>query len=128
MPYQPGPSLRPLPPPTSPVTARSAGGCRSHDRVTGSAFFPGGLGSHRVSDDFLEFDVGPSQEITLQWATYRDAADEAGISRLWGGIHVPADDFAGRIMGERIGREAFVLATRYFAEPSTTSGKPRPGG
>lgn len=82
---------------------------------TGSAFFPGGLGIHRVSDDFLEFDVGPSQDITLQWATYRDAADEAGISRLWGGIHVPADDFAGRIMGERIGRDAFALATRYFA-------------
>ena len=81
---------------------------------TVSAFFPGGLGTHVISDDFLDFDVGPTREITLQWATYQDAADEAGISRLWGGIHVPADDFAGRIMGERIGRDAFALAARYF--------------
>ncbi len=81
---------------------------------TGSPYFPGGLGTHHVSDDFLDFDTGPSEAITLQWATYQDAADEAGISRLWGGIHVPADDFAGRIMGERIGQDSFDLATRYF--------------
>ena len=36
---------------------------------------------------------------TLQWATYADAADDAGISRLYGGIHIEADDFAGRRLG-----------------------------
>ena len=60
--------------------------------------------------------------MTLQWATYYDAADEAGISRLWGGIHVPVDDFSGRVMGSSIGVEAYSLANLYFQgvpEPST---------
>ena len=83
---------------------------------TGSAFFPGGLGSYSVpANEFLDFDVGPSAELTLQWATYFDAADEASISRLHGGIHVPADDFKGRIMGSRIGQDAFARALLYFA-------------
>ena len=57
--------------------------------------------------------------MTLQWATYYDAADEAGISRLYGGIHVPADDFAGRIMGSRIGKDAYARALEVFAATAT---------
>jgi hypothetical protein len=83
---------------------------------TGSAFFPGGLGEHTVpANTFLAFDEGPSETITLQWATYSDAADEAGISRLYGGIHVPADDFPGRIIGSQLGQNAFALALQFFA-------------
>jgi hypothetical protein len=84
-------------------------------RMTGSPYFPGGLGEfHAPADDFLEFETGPSQDITLEWATYQDASDEAGISRLWGGIHVRADDFNGRIMGYTIGHDAFDLAEGYW--------------
>lgn len=36
------------------------------------------------------------------------AADQAGLSRLYGGIHVRADDFIGRTLGARIGVEAFL--------------------
>ncbi len=89
---------------------------------TGSEYFPGGLGEAVFTPEFLDFEVGPSEELTLQWATYFDAADEAGISRLWGGIHVPADDFAGRIMGSSIGIEAYQLAQSLFQpvpEPGT---------
>lgn len=83
---------------------------------TGSAFFPGGLGTFIAeAGEFLDFDEGPSVTVALQWATYFDAADEAGISRLYGGIHVPADDFAGRVMGATIGQAAFALAEDYFA-------------
>lgn len=82
---------------------------------TGSEYFPGGLGEQTFSTDFLDFEIGPTEEITLQWATYVDAADEAGISRLWGGIHVPVDDFAGRVMGATIGIDAYRLATQRFA-------------
>ena len=82
---------------------------------TGSEYFPGGLGEKTFSTEFLDFEIGPSEEITLQWATYFDAADEAGISRLWGGIHVPVDDFAGRIMGSAIGIDAYQLASLRFA-------------
>jgi hypothetical protein len=81
---------------------------------TGSEYFPDGLGEWTIAADSLEFEAGPATDITLQWATYADAADQAGISRLYGGIHVRADDLAGRIMGERIGREAWDLAQHYY--------------
>lgn len=89
---------------------------------TGSEYFPGGLGEAEFSTEFLDFEIGPSEPITLQWATYFDAADEAGISRLWGGIHVAPDDFAGRIMGSSIGQEAYAYAAEHFGavpEPQT---------
>ena len=83
-------------------------------QFTGSEFFPDGLGEKTFDVDFLDFELGPSEEITLQWATYFDAADEAGVSRLWGGIHVPADDFAGRIMGSTIGLDAYDYAFAHY--------------
>ncbi len=84
---------------------------------TGDEFFPGGLGEYQFDSSFLDFEHGPSAPFALQWATYFDAADEAGISRLWGGIHVPADDFAGRIMGSSIGIDAFRYAQSFFTGP-----------
>jgi len=83
--------------------------------ITGSPFFPGGLGTHTAPiDTGLTFEHGPSETIELQWATYFDAADQAGLSRIWGGIHVPADDFAGRRIGSECGRGAWDLARQYF--------------
>jgi hypothetical protein len=57
---------------------------------------------------------GPSQPVTLQWATYFDAADQVGISRIWGGIHPPVDDFAGRLVGAACGQGVWALARKYF--------------
>ena len=82
--------------------------------MTGSEYFPGGLGEHEFEVDWLEFEKGPDDVVALQWATYFDAADEAGRSRLWGGIHVPADDFAGRIIGSEVGQEAAAYALDLF--------------
>lgn len=82
--------------------------------LTGSPFFPGGLGSYTAPAGSLEFEFGPSEDITLQWATYYDAADQAGISRLYGGIHVAPDDGPGRLMGSRIGMAAWELAKKYY--------------
>ena len=50
----------------------------------------------------------------MQWATYRDASDQTSLSRIWGGIHPPADDIPGRIIGEKIGIQAFNFAEQYF--------------
>ena len=79
---------------------------------TGSPFFPGGLGTY--TNYVLGFENGPSQPITLQWATYYDAADQAGISRIWGGIHVPIDNLAGRRAGAQVGKGVWALAKKYF--------------
>jgi hypothetical protein len=93
----------------------SRAGAEVLTRFTGSPYFPGGVGEFVTpQDEFLEFEIGPTEEIRLEWATYQDAADEAGISRLWGGIHVRADDYNGRIMGYQIGNDAYDLAQRYW--------------
>ncbi|MGJ8652300.1 MAG: LamG-like jellyroll fold domain-containing protein [Opitutaceae bacterium] len=83
-------------------------------RMTGSMYFPDGMGTHLAPIDSLEFEAGPSTPIELQWATYYDAADQAGISRLYGGIHVPADDGPGRIIGSTCGINAWELGVQYF--------------
>lgn len=83
--------------------------------LTGSPYFPGGLGTFLApANRFLFFEKGPTTDVELQWATYYDAADQAGISRIWGGIHPSVDDFTGRRVGSQVGKNAWNLAKRYF--------------
>lgn len=82
--------------------------------LTGSAFFPGGLASFTASPGYLAFEKGPTAAVTLQWATYFDAADQAGQSRLWGGIHISPDDFSGRLTGSEAGKRAAARAISFF--------------
>ena len=88
--------------------------------LTGSEYFPGGLEEYTIPAGGLDFELGPTQDITLGWATYYDAADQAGQSRLWGGIHVSVDDLTGRSLGSQVGRDAYALASSYY------SGVPEP--
>ncbi len=89
--------------------------------LTGSEYFPDGLGEQRIEADSLEFEAGPDDDVVLQWATYADAADQAGVSRLYGGIHVRADDLNGRAVGETCGRQAWAKAQEYYGEPGGTT-------
>jgi len=79
---------------------------------TGSKWFPGGLGSYTISQ--LANENGPTQPVTLQWASYYDASDQVGLSRIWGGIHPPVDDFTGRRVGSQVGTNAWALARKFF--------------
>ncbi|HEX6843667.1 MAG TPA: vanadium-dependent haloperoxidase, partial [Actinomycetota bacterium] len=81
---------------------------------TGSPFFPGGLSEWTTPAGALVTEGGPSVDVTLQWATYFDAADQAGISRIFGGIHIRPDDFEGRRIGSICGKDAWALAQRYY--------------
>ena len=84
-------------------------------RFTGSPYFPGGLGEFVApAGNYLVFEDGPSVDVHLQWATYYDAADQAGQSRIWGGIHIWPDDSQGRQLGEQVGAGAATLARTYF--------------
>ena len=84
-------------------------------KITGNAFFPGGIGEFTAkANEFLVFEEGPSLDIVLQWATYRDASDQSSLSRIWGGIHPPADDIPGRVIGEIIAEDVFNFAVPYF--------------
>lgn len=84
-------------------------------QLTGSAYYPGGLGTYDIQPGWLFFEFGPSEPLQIQWATYYDAADQAGQSRLWGGIHVWQDDLDGRVVGADVGARAIERATALFA-------------
>jgi Domain of unknown function (DUF6851) len=83
--------------------------------ITGSEYFPGGLATRTIPSGTFRMEAGPSADVVLEWATYYDAADQAGQSRLYGGIHVQADDFTGRIVGSTCGKDAWALAQRYYS-------------
>jgi hypothetical protein len=93
----------------------SRAGSESLTELTGSPYFPNGFGEYVApKGKFLYFEKGPTTDVRLQWASYYDASDEAGQSRLWGSIHIGADDFAGRKVGSRCGHDAIRLASKYF--------------
>jgi hypothetical protein len=83
--------------------------------MTGSEYVPGGLDESTTKVASLKVEAGPTSDVTLQWATYYDAADMAGQSRLYGGIHIQSDDFNGRELGAACGKEAWVRAGQYYA-------------
>lgn len=84
--------------------------------LTGDEYFPGGIGEFSIgaNSGFLGLEQGPSVQISLQWATYRDASDQTSLSRIWGGIHPPFDDIPGRIIGARCGTDSYYHAKELF--------------
>lgn len=83
--------------------------------ITGNPFFPGGMHTFTAkAGKFLEFEDGPTEDITLQWATYHDAAAETCLSRIYGGIHPPCDDIPGRKIGISVAKKAVSTAEEYF--------------
>lgn len=93
----------------------SFAGATMLERITGDSYFPGGIAGFTArKNEFLLFEDGPSEDVTLQWATYRDAATETCLSRIWGGIHPPHDDMMGRVIGEKVGEKAFQKIQTHF--------------
>ena len=92
----------------------SRAGAEVMEAMTGDPFFPGGLHEWTLEKGDLIHEEGPTETITLGWATYADAADAAGRSRLYMGIHIAADDVEGRRIGAACGDDAWALATAYF--------------
>lgn len=82
--------------------------------VTGSKYFPGGLGEYPAPK--LEFEHDQRSPFNFQWATYYDASDESGVSRIYGGIHASYDDLPARKIGSQIGIQAFKKADEFFKE------------
>lgn len=84
------------------------------------------LQSFKGSDDFgastriaahssrVEVGQSPTADVILSWPTFSAAADEAGISRRYGGIHFKDGDLAGREAGRKIGAQAWLKAKSLF--------------
>ena len=68
----------------------------------------------------------PAADVTLSWPTFSAAADEAGLSRRYGGIHFSEGDLAGRVVGRKVGAAAWLLAQRFIqgvaTAPASTGG------
>jgi len=90
----------------------SRAGAEILTRIGGTPFVPGGLMEDVITD--LRIEAGPSEPVHIQWASWYDAADLAGISRLYSGFHIPADDLDGRVAGARCGILAWDRAQRYI--------------
>lgn len=75
---------------------------------------PDMLGQHVINVGGNMFENSPEKVIVLQWDTFQQAAGEAGISRLYGGIHIQDGDRYGRRMGKQIAGQAFALAEQYW--------------
>ncbi len=103
----------PFPEYTSGHSAFSAASAEVLRSYTGSNNFILGDGTQGLSVTFQpgesRFEPGftPMTEITLGWQTFTEAADEAGISRLYGGIHFDDGDLNGRALGRQVGETVF---------------------
>jgi hypothetical protein len=56
----------------------------------------------------------PAAPITLSWKSFGEAADQAGISREYGGIHFNDGDYEARQAGEDVGLLVWSKAKSYF--------------
>jgi hypothetical protein len=98
---------------TSGHSAFSASSAEVLRLFTGSSAFGA---SHTVlaGSSFVEPGLAPAADVTLSWATFEDAANEAGVSRRYGGIHFKDGDLSSRKMGRRIGEACVKKAQTYF--------------
>jgi hypothetical protein len=56
----------------------------------------------------------PAKDVVLSWKTLDAMADEAGLSRRYGGIHFESGDQQGRALGALAGYNVWVEAQKYF--------------
>lgn len=59
--------------------------------------------------------IAPAGPVTLHWGSFSEAADQAGISRRYGGIHFEQGDLASRAMGRRCGAQSWNKAEAYWS-------------
>lgn len=98
---------------TSGHSTFSASAATILELVTGSDHF-GGSVTFEPGLSRFEPNLTPHQQVTLAWDTFSQAADEAGISRLYGGIHFEDGDFNGRSTGQEVAAEVFKQAQFYI--------------
>jgi hypothetical protein len=80
---------------------------------TGSNRF-GASATMAAGSSRIEPGTTPAQPVTLSWNTFSDAADEAGISRRYGGIHFEDGDLQGRSLGRKVGVLTWLKSMTYF--------------
>jgi hypothetical protein len=98
---------------TSGHSAFSAASARVLQIITGSPLL-NATTTFTPGSSTIEPGWTPAAEVTLTWRTFGDAADEAGMSRRYGGIHFRQADLESRRMGRQIGERVWHKAQEYF--------------
>ena len=98
---------------TSGHSAFSAAGSAILRLFTGSDDF-GASVTFKAGTSLFEPGITPESEVTLAWDTFTAAADEAGLSRLYGGIHFTEGDINGRTLGEDVADAVWEQAQFYI--------------
>jgi len=64
-----------------------------------------------------KFEAGfvPARDVTLRWETFTRAANQAGLSRRYGGIHFEQGDLDGRAAGRLVAKQAWAKAQSYIS-------------
>lgn len=65
----------------------------------------------------------PREKLTVHFPTFSFAADQAGMSRRYGGLHFRNGDMAGRRMGAMVADRVWAKAQSYFGNPAMHSKK-----
>ena len=91
----------------------SAAGAETLKLITQSDHFGHKVVIHAGSSRVEPGEV-PAKDLTLYWATFSDAADEAGISRRYGGIHFIDGDLNARSLGRVVAQNAWKQTIKYF--------------
>ena len=63
-----------------------------------------------------------AQPVTLSYPTFAAAAEASGISRIWAGVHWPADNERGQELGRKVGESVWRRAQQFMlgtASPPT---------
>jgi hypothetical protein len=114
IPYQPATfPTPPFPEYISGHSTFSAAGATILALWTGSEQF-GDSVSFAPGTSTVEPGTTPASTVTLRWTTFHDAADQAGISRRYGGIHFRTADLVGRATGNMVAMNAWAKSLAYF--------------
>ena len=113
-PYQPDSFLTPpFPEYSSGHSCFSAAAAFILRSFTGSDTF-GASATIAAGSSKIQPGTVPAAEVVLSWPTFTDAANEAGLSRRFGGIHFPQGDIASRVLGAQIGDVAWTKARKFM--------------
>lgn len=115
LPYQP--SYFPTPPfpeYASGHSAFSAAGAEILKLFTSSDTF-GDSVTIRAGSSQVEPGITPAEDVTLSWPTFTEAANEAGMSRRYGGIHFEQGDLDARAVGRSVAGQAWTKSLAFFA-------------
>lgn len=109
VPYQPlSFPTPPFPEHVSGHSCFSAAGAEVLRRFTGSDAF-GARYTKPAGSMLIEPGV-PANDLTLGWASFSAAAEQAGLSRIYGGIHFDNGNSAGRSLGQAVAAQVYAKA------------------